>query len=302
MARTMLFASGELRYEPATLKLHVGFGRGIELELVEREHLVYDTRWLPPRASKGEGRVLFHVYLEGDVAVGGAVVPTPFAVFEQAIHYWGGGDRRPAPLRAGGARFSKIELTLDERFVLLPRPEAPSVIALPPDVLRESRALAELLRGRSAGTEEKARAAAAWLAALSRAGWIEASIAASALEPASGVVARFWSALEPSLSTLDLGVSLRLLATRSGVTTRQVARNIEHLLAWTGHPVGFRVFLAEWRVRLAVMLLSAPAARLSDIAALVGYASVESMSAAFRDAGLAPPAEVQEAVSEPIGP
>lgn len=64
------------------------------------------------------------------------------------------------------------------------------------------------------------------------------------------------------------------------------------------HATGFRSIVAKQRVRLAVPVLSATDARPDEVAAVVGYAGVESMTAAFRGAGLPPPGEVLRRLRE----
>lgn len=291
----MLFASGELLYPPATIRLFVAFGNGVELALVERTLLSYDTRTVRPRSAGPGSRLLLQFYLEGRVELEGVPVPTPFVLFEHEADYWGATTKPASALRAGGRRFSKIELTLRESLVTLPRPASPVVLALTGDLLEGTREVARSLREDSA--DRKRQVIADWFSTLARVGWIDTEVARVPMEPPSGGVARLWRALTPFLSTLDLGVTLRALAQLSNVTTRQAGRNIERLLAWSGHPVGFRSFVAEWRLRLAVMLLSAPHAVPEEVAKLVGYASLESMAAAFQATGLGHPAEVQDAVA-----
>jgi transcriptional regulator GlxA family with amidase domain len=50
------------------------------------------------------------------------------------------------------------------------------------------------------------------------------------------------------------------------------------------------------RLRVAALLLSAPAATVADVASAVGYGSAIAMARAFRDAKLPPPSSVQAAV------
>lgn len=102
----------------------------------------------------------------------------------------------------------------------------------------------------------------------------------------------------PRRSVIDLSLSISDLSNRAGVTSRQVTRDVAQLLERIGMPLGFRSIVAEQRVRLAVLFLSSPHARPEEVAAVVGYAGVESMAAAFRDAELPTPGEVLQRLRE----
>jgi AraC-like DNA-binding protein len=296
----MLFARGELAYEPARIRLFLGIGRRLQFQVIERAYCTWDTRYLPPREAVRDDRLIFHIYLEGRVEVGGREIATPFVLLTTETQYTGTKDRPAEPLRAGGPDFLKIELTLPVSDVRLPVPGAPLQLATSDGFIATARAFAEEIRRGEPGPPTLEKGVESWLMSLAREGWVGAETFRALADRETSALARLWRAFAPSFAVFDLKLSLALLSSRAGVTARQLARNIDELLLRMHYPLRFRAIVAEQRVRAAVMFLAAPHARVDEVARLVGYASTESMAAAFRDAGLPSPREVQRGVSEPF--
>ncbi|MFT3693313.1 MAG: hypothetical protein QM831_09255 [Kofleriaceae bacterium] len=107
---------------------------------------------------------------------------------------------------------------------------------------------------------------------------------------------RLWDALRPLYDTHGGTVSLKQLAASLDMSMRQVGRDAKDLASTFGFGNGFRDALLVLRLRVAVLLLSAPEATVADVASAVGYGSPIAMARAFRDAKLPAPSAVQAAV------
>ncbi|HEY0254918.1 MAG TPA: helix-turn-helix domain-containing protein [Kofleriaceae bacterium] len=107
---------------------------------------------------------------------------------------------------------------------------------------------------------------------------------------------RLWEALRPLYDAHGGTVSLKQLAASLDMSMRQVGRDAKDLAATFGFGNGFRDALLVLRLRVAVLLLSAPEASVAEVATAVGYGSPIAMARAFRDAKLPAPSAVQVAV------
>jgi transcriptional regulator GlxA family with amidase domain len=109
---------------------------------------------------------------------------------------------------------------------------------------------------------------------------------------------RLWSAMQPLYATYGATTSLKQIASSLGMSMRQVGRDAKDLAAAFGIGGGYRDALLVLRLRVAVLLLSAPDATVADVAKLVGYGSAIAMARAFRDAKLPAPSVIQTALRE----
>lgn len=107
---------------------------------------------------------------------------------------------------------------------------------------------------------------------------------------------RLWGAMAPLFQQHGATTSLKQLASSLDMSMRQVGRDAKELSTAFGIAGGYRDALLVLRMRLAVLMLSAPGATVAEVAKLVGYGSTIAMARAFRDAKLPPPSAVQEAM------
>jgi transcriptional regulator GlxA family with amidase domain len=105
-----------------------------------------------------------------------------------------------------------------------------------------------------------------------------------------------WDALHPLYASYGGTTSLKQVANSLEMSMRQVGRDAKELAATFGFGRGYRDTLLVLRLRVAALLLSAPAATVADVAAAVGYGSAIAMARAFRDASLPAPSVVQAAL------
>ena len=104
------------------------------------------------------------------------------------------------------------------------------------------------------------------------------------------------------IENLYLTPTLQEVADRVGLSTRQVDRYVESFLRAFGLVGGrWRSSTRYWRLKLAVILLSADGASVADVARCIGYSGSDAMARAFRDAGLPPPVTVQQDVRAAAG-
>jgi AraC-like DNA-binding protein len=107
---------------------------------------------------------------------------------------------------------------------------------------------------------------------------------------------RLWGAMAPLFQQHGATTSLKQLASSLDMSMRQVGRDAKELSAAFGIGGGYRESLLVLRMRLAVLLLSAPGASVADVAKAVGYGSPIALARAFRDAKLPAPSTVQDAM------
>lgn len=280
----MLRARGSFVVGSAKLAIDVAVSLGVVSVAVERQHLRYDTRFVDGSASVLREGLVLYLVLEGRLGFGdqpGRDGPVVFALpsneFEAAT---------PDAVRYSveGPRVRALELWLEGHPPTYRAPEAPTVAVLE---------AAEALFARAAPSSEagddpsRVEATNALLAALADAGFCEPRTLLM-LEGAA------WDRLRSALRQLDLRRSLKLLAEEASVSERQFHRDFTALIDVAG--AGFRETLRRWRLRLGVLLLSAPDGSVAEVSRALGYAHPEAMTAVFRDAALPPPSEVRSAL------
>ena len=277
----MLWAHGFLYSDACSVGSTIGLERTFRIYVIERRGLVWDTRVAPARSAAGAGLDVLHIVLEGAmtwhdglaIAAGGACLAT-----EEQVDGEGGTRRRT--FATPGAAFRCVEL----RFAGGHGVAAPRVVMPSADTLA---ACAELVR---AGDAECDAAAARLLATL---GELAPGLAITDAEPAN--LARCWAALAPYFMQLQPAPALQEIADRAGISIRQLSRDVVDLLNTFAIGLGdsFRDVISDVRLRWAVLLLSAPALSIRDIARASGYGSLQALGRAFRDAGLPPPSAVR---------
>jgi len=91
--------------------------------------------------------------------------------------------------------------------------------------------------------------------------------------------------------------TLQELSTGSGISVRQLARDVEQFLGRTNHGgAGWRETTRRFRLKLAIVGLSAADVSIAEVAQAAGYGGTVAMARAFQDAGLPAPTTVREAL------
>jgi transcriptional regulator GlxA family with amidase domain len=103
-----------------------------------------------------------------------------------------------------------------------------------------------------------------------------------------------WQAIASAVSNLDVGATMAIVALATGVSERQARRDLQTTLERLRLPYGgFRDAAKRFRLRLALVLLSAPGASIGEVARAVGYRHGEALANAFAEVGLPPPGRVR---------
>lgn len=113
-------------------------------------------------------------------------------------------------------------------------------------------------------------------------------------------IERLWTALAPYYAKQATATTLLHVRRQLGLSLRQLQRDMTELIRTFGLlGDGFRETQRLLRLRSAVLWVSAPEATLSEIAAHVGYGSVDAMTRAFREAKLPAPSVLRDLVRYP---
>lgn len=255
---------------------------------IDRRGLAFDTRFVPGDAAPERPMTIVYVVLEGRLAMGDGPVhssPTVFTIAEADLE--GALGARTNTHRTVGERYAAVEMHLRTDDVTWP-PRTP---------LGEPffRACRRVVEEGSESDEELHETAREALDLLREHGVIGPDVT---LERAVGsaAISRVWSAMRPALERLAALAPLKELGVSS---PRQTKRDID-LLA-SSYPVvrgGWRAMVQRYRLKLAVLFLSAEGVTVATVAREVGYGSADAMGRAFRDAGLPSPSEVQRRLRE----
>lgn len=298
LLRCVLMLCAHTRYWPGPVEFDfdIALERNFRLFAVRRTATMLDTRLSPPNGSPSLGRAIVYILLDGELhwhapqslsltAPGGFVAPLHDVV--------GGSGKRSRDYSSGGPLYQSLQLWVPALYLARPVQEPTSVV-LSASTLDAARAYAAVVHRRGPiDVLERARILAPLLAALQRDGVLNTDLAAT-IEPDEGVVGSVWKYVAPWFESMALSGSLDSLASRAGLSIRQMGRRLDHLgitfeLPW----IGWRALARGMRLRLAVLLLSNPDLSIAAIADGTGYSSAEALAHALRAEGLPSPSEVR---------
>jgi AraC-like DNA-binding protein len=283
----VLVATSEVRISAAGMRSTLVFERAVRGTVVRRESLAFDTKYAA--AASGKVEPVGHLFLmlagrwlhdTGEVLQ----APVGFVLADDEIERLREGSRT---FRTDGPRVDVVQLRITKDHLRAPIGMRHGPLALP---AAGWDALGTLV-------EHAPRGDASHLVrvidALASAGVVGGSLARTMISEEPERFRRLWAALEPLYSTYGATTSLKQLASSLGMSMRQVGRDAKELSAAFGIGGGYRDALLMLRLRVAVLLLSAPGATVADVAKLVGYGSAIAMARAFRDAKLPSPSVIQ---------
>jgi AraC-like DNA-binding protein len=291
----MLVARSSTTVRGARLRHIVCLTRPISALFVERSGLVFDTRFVPGAEARATPEsACLYILLDGvwDPHGGEPLVgPAAFVLTEAALE--GASGTRPLTFRSFGAPYVAIELRLTSGDLTIQAAETLRVIALDTKAWSAAREAARAHDGDDAMVR---RSIVELVRSLASGGVVHPSLAERVTAGSPGFE-RLWNIVRPTVERFYAGVSLEELSVESGISTRQLTRDVSSFFStFSLVKTGWRAATKRMRLKLAVLFLSADEVSVSEVARTVGYGSSDAMSRAFRDAGLPAPSEVQARV------
>jgi AraC-like DNA-binding protein len=287
----VLVAASDRQFGPSRLRSILILERRFRIHVVMRDRLVYDTKF----AARGLGGSISTLYYvaSGNVQIGGGEILGPGRAYMLAASEFEAVEAGAQHVRSWGEPSIVVDLKLRNEDVKVPIGLAHGPVVLGEKSRAAMHAMAEGLR---AGVAVEGHTPAL-LAALVEDGVIPQDIAGS-IEPSEPEpLARLWQGLTPLIQNQVTSASIFEIKKITGMSIRQLARDIKLLTKTFGLPgEGFRDTAKVMRLRTAVVLLSAPGATATEVARQVGYKSLEAMGRAFRDEGLPAPSVVHDQV------
>jgi AraC-like DNA-binding protein len=286
----MLVAASDRTFGPSRLRSVLMLERRFRVHLVFRDRLVYDTRFAA-RAKGGLSPRLYFV-ISGSVQLGGGEVLPSGRTYVLADSEFESVAEGTQTFRTWGEPSIVLDLLLRAEDIRSPIGIANGPLALGEPTWAALHAMSDALIA-GASLEPLVPALLDQLAAD---GAITGAVSGS-IEDAPEQLARVWAGLRPLYTNQVTSASIFELKKLTGMSIRQLARDIKLLTKTFGLPgEGFRDTVKVMRLRTAVMLLSSPGATATEVAQQVGYKSLEAMGRAFRDASLPAPSVVQQQV------
>ncbi|HUS28595.1 MAG TPA: AraC family transcriptional regulator [Kofleriaceae bacterium] len=281
----MLAATTETAIGKSAVRTSLLFERAVRGTVIRRDQLTFDTRFAAAAGGKPEPVGHLFMMLTGRfVSDRGDVVAGPVA-FMLGDDEWERPRKDSRTFRTDGPIVEVLQLRVAKEHIRVPIGLAAGALALTPACWDATAAML--------GGVPDARRLAALIDALATSGVFAKEMATSVVEEEPERFRRLWEALQPLYQTYGATTSLKQLASSLGMSMRQVGRDAKELSAAFGIGGGYRDALLMMRLRMAVLLLSAPDASVSDVAKLVGYGSPIAMARAFRDAKLPAPSAIQ---------
>lgn len=285
----MLTATGERSFGRATMRSKFLFGAGFWGHAVERYGLAFDTRFVPAREN-GSERFALQLILDGSFEIFGAETRSgPVAILLSEDQFEGAHGERSLAFRSFGDPFRAVDIRVGPEWLACAPGPLPRTLAIDDEVW----ALARRLTGPERAEEPTAATARALLDALAKNGVLVPGLAAHS--EVGDRVARLWTALRPMAERFYSSPTLQEVSAGSGLSLRQLARDIEEFLDRTKlGGTGWRDTTHRFRLKLAILGLSAPNVTIAEVAQAAGYGSTVAMARAFQDAGLPAPMSVRE--------
>jgi AraC-like DNA-binding protein len=141
----------------------------------------------------------------------------------------------------------------------------------------------------------------ALLSRLAALGIVREEAVSNALRGPARPIERLWSAIAPRLERLALSTKLDDLGRAAGLSSSQVNRETQRLLAVFGLVgPGLRSLLHRARLKAAIVFLSGEGVSVNEVAEIAGYGSTDAMARAFHNAGLPSPSAVQRQMLETL--
>jgi AraC-like DNA-binding protein len=286
----VLVATSEVRIGAAGMRSTLLFERAVRGTVIRRESLSFDTKYAA--AASGKPEAVGHLFLmptgrwisdSGETCHG----PVAFMLADDEIERAQQGTRT---FRTDGDRVDVVQLRIAAPHIRAPIGMRHGPVAVPAACWDAVNALV------AHAPSGDAQHVATLLDAFASAGVLDRALTQTVIAEEPERFRRLWSALEPLYSTYGATTSLKQLASSLGMSMRQIGRDAKELSAAFGIGGGYRDALLMLRLRVAVLLLSAPEATVADVARLVGYGSPIAMARAFRDAKLPSPSVIQAAL------
>lgn len=294
----MLFARGALALRDARLRWAVVMSSRLWLMATSRTGLTMDIRFVPPaRGAPKRNACLYHLVRGTWTAFSPSVArfegPTAFLVTREQLDGANGG--RSLSYRSVGAPYHAIELhgpAADFGEV----GATPAPVALDAETWRLARRVIDI--GFDAD-EALAASVTDLVGRLTELGLVTREARDRLTKPTSAIMRGVWRAVRPMMDGFAPSANLKDVSSASGLSERQVARNVGWILNRFAFPSdGWRLAMHTLRLKLAVLLLSAEGATVGEVADALGYKSITAMAKAFREAKLATPSEIQRLVRD----
>jgi len=293
---SMLVARGETSVGSGSLRWAILLGPQFRMSIVQRRGLVFDTRFVPASTQAANANPCLYLLVDGTWRTStGLSFSSPQALVVSGTHLDGADGMRPLTYRAAGDPFCMMELHFSSNVTSL-RPEmAPTPISLDRAAWEVATSVAECSRG---DDDRLLSQTASLLATLARLSLVSPELAESVLRPMPARFQLLWKAIGPIVERLDLRPTVKELSAVTGGTPREVDRNVRAFVSSFGFLGGsWREGSRYWRLKLAIVFLSAEGASIADVARAVGYGSTDAMARAFRDARIPPPNVVKERIA-----
>jgi AraC-like DNA-binding protein len=290
----MLWASSDRSFAGSRIRSTIVLERRFRAHVLRRERIAFDSRFHP--STRDASGATLYIVARGSFQVEG-MPPThgPVAVvlaeheFERRLD---GADA----FRSWGDPSITIELRLADEDLRIPIGRAAGPCALGERSWDAGLALADTCTTASPSDVPVVPRVRALLDALYEDGVIASDVSRCVPEVELETFTRLWDAMRPLYETNATSASIGDLKRATGLSLRQLGRDLNGLTRTFQLGDGFRDALRVLRLRAALMLLSAPDVTASQVAREVGYKSLDAMGRAFRDADLPPPRAVQDQI------
>lgn len=295
----MLYASSRSDFGDHHMQTYLAVGREFRVFAAERKGLRSDTEYLPTSSKQPRNVSQLWFLIEGTLVVSRDARSVPIVGPSLVVlpEHWdkGADGRAPVRLQTYGDRIRAVHVHY--RGAVVDFAVLPFTGELLREVSRYHEAVMKAEAPRELGAAERI-----FFGVLASAGLVPSAVEKEALSCSGQAhLMRVWNVMREMYAELDTNPSLKVIAAKAGLSRRHTARLISEIFRSYLFPQGgFQEVMLTLRLSLASVLLTSGALSVTEVAQRVGYAYPESLTNAFKRAGLVSPTRVKGNEGNPV--
>ncbi len=293
----MLLARGHVNVGEGSLRWAVAFASRFWMSINEHRGLVIDASIIPPSQQPANDGACLYLLLAGRWRIqDGPSFEAPCALVTSQAHIDGAGGVRPLTHRAEGTPLSMVQIYVTAAHTT----QRARAVPFPIELDTQTWDAARLVLARSQESDRDLEEAVTALMARLSGPFLAGNDIVGVARLVDAPLRLFWKGVRPIAERFDLLGRVKEVCDVIGVTPREFDRYARMFLASFGVAgAGWREVARHFRLKLAIIFLSAEGVTVSEVSRVVGYGSADAMTRAFRDEGLPSPSALRAHFATP---
>jgi AraC-like DNA-binding protein len=287
----MLLARGHVKVGEGSLRWSAAFAPRFWMSINEHRGLTIDASIIPPSQQPSNDGACLYILVAGTWRIqNGPSFEGPCALVTSQAHIEGANGVRPLIHRAEGTPLSMVQIYVSAAHTTQRARDLPFPIELDAQTWDAAR----LVLARSQESDRDLEEAVTALMARLSGRFLAGDDIVGTARLVDAPLRLLWKGVRPIVERLDLLGRVKEVCAAIGVTPREFDRYARLFLSSFGVVgAGWREVARHFRLKLAIIFLSAEGVTVSEVSRVVGYGSADAMTRAFRDEGLPSPSALR---------